>query len=117
MARKCKSAIKTFCGDLEAGSARVIDCLADNKEKVAKLRSVATLGFLNPHTTTTLQDGMEEACAAEIQKDEELTATDWRLKFGVSHQCESDIDELCKREKDEKGASGEGYRLKSRQKN
>ena len=51
---------------------------------------------------------MDATCATEIQKDEELTAKDWRLKYGVSHQCEADISDLCATEKASKGESGEG---------
>mmetsp|Transcript_96994 Transcript_96994/g.277531 ORF Transcript_96994/g.277531 Transcript_96994/m.277531 type:complete len:1109 (-) Transcript_96994:154-3480(-) len=86
MARICKPSIKKFCTDMTHGDARIFDCLSEHKD----------------------DEDMDAACAEEIQADEELTAKDWRLKFGVSHQCEADIDDLCSTEKASKGASGEG---------
>jgi hypothetical protein len=34
-------------------------------------------------------------CRAELQLDLELTSKDYRLKYGINHECTQDMEKLC----------------------
>jgi Golgi apparatus protein 1 len=73
MKKQCKREMKTLCKDAPRENAKVIECLQDHKD----------------------DDDMTKGCANEIENDEELTATDWRLKWGISNTCQADVSTYC----------------------
>ena len=74
MEAACKREMRGLCKDVPKKDAQMIQCLQDHKDD---------------------EDGMSKACTVEIEADEELTATDWRLKWGISNSCQSDVNTLC----------------------
>jgi len=78
MQAACATLITSACASTPAGGAQLIDCLHDHSSSIA-----ATM-----------------PCRAELELDLTLTAKDYRLKYGISHECVADMNTLCSAELD-----------------
>merc|ERR1719447_1273087 len=74
--RACGASIKTFCAGIPAEKGRVLRCLQDHR----------------------IEAGFSEMCKREVEDDMEASNHDWRLKYGVSHQCRKEVNSLCAEE-------------------
>lgn len=70
---QCAGLISGPCKDIEASDGKMIDCLTDHKDDAENTAE----------------------CKSEIELDLELTAKDYRLKFGITNDCSDDMTNLC----------------------
>lgn len=73
----CKRALAKYCDDIKPGAGRRRKCLESNMNA----------------------DDFPTRCFDALQADTELSNTDWRLKYGISNYCKSDMEHLCSTEK------------------
>ncbi|CAK0872342.1 unnamed protein product [Prorocentrum cordatum] len=73
MATLCKTALVTFCRDVQPGHAEAIRCLQDHMSDA----------------------GFPASCKEEVYEDLLASNHDWRLKYGISHMCKEDAATLC----------------------
>jgi len=78
----CSKEVKKRCADVEAGEARILECL-----------------WSQMHTRSV--DPFDPACKAKVEKLTEQSLSDYRLDFQVRTSCASDITNLCYKEKEE----------------
>jgi Golgi apparatus protein 1 len=73
MEAACRRTIQNECSNVESGGNLVISCLQEHRDDV----------------TTS------EECRKELDTDSYLTGKDYRLKYGITHDCVDDMNELC----------------------
>lgn len=71
--KACAWEISSFCKDVPHGHARVIRCLQDQLE----------------------HEDMSSECKAEVSRDANRAAHDYRLNWRLNHACEADVANLC----------------------
>jgi len=69
----CRPAIAKFCDKVPPGFAAVIRCLQDHMD----------------------DPNFPARCKQEVEQDLEASNHDWRLKFGISHTCQPEVEKLC----------------------
>ncbi|KAI8475756.1 MAG: hypothetical protein J3K34DRAFT_453290 [Monoraphidium minutum] len=131
LADACQEDRKTYCNDVQPGSARVIRCLQENRGVLSQqctaalfdhevkmaedidfkypMRKacaweMATFCASVPHGHARIirclqakldHEDMSEECKAEVARDMNRAATDYRLNWRLNHACEADIESLC----------------------
>lgn len=71
--KKCKNLIKTKCKDVSKGEGRVLDCLVNNMRA--------------PESTQSCKQTLHDYLVVHMK--------DYRLDYGLSHACKSDVSRLC----------------------
>jgi Golgi apparatus protein 1 len=75
----CATAITEFCSTIAPVNAQVIRCLQDKRDL----------------------PNFPAGCKTAVETDLEASNHDWRLKYGISHECQEDATRLCSGDLDE----------------
>mmetsp|Transcript_80957 Transcript_80957/g.188073 ORF Transcript_80957/g.188073 Transcript_80957/m.188073 type:complete len:1097 (+) Transcript_80957:66-3356(+) len=73
---RCRTEIREYCGSLELGEGRTLKCLWDKRNS----------------------DDFKEDCKDKVQEITRYKVQDYRLDSKISSKCQTDIEELCKKE-------------------
>uniref|UniRef100_A0A061SDF6 Golgi apparatus protein 1 n=1 Tax=Tetraselmis sp. GSL018 TaxID=582737 RepID=A0A061SDF6_9CHLO len=73
LSKLCSEERTVFCKDVSPGKGRIFKCLQENMAK--------------PDFSTS--------CRNEVEKRQTRMQENWQLDYGVSHECKSEVDNLC----------------------